>query len=267
MEWAIGGSHMKRVSAGPLWLGILVLAACGGDHPMEPTRLSVTVSPPTVQRLVGGSLSLRATVKDAGGNTLPGHAVTWTTSNTAVATVVGTHTGTDSTTALIKGVGPGTATIAATAEGQSGSAAITVVPPALAFTTNRDGNDEIYVTDASGTDVLNLTNNPANDDWPSWSPDGSKIAFHTDRNGNYEVYVMNADGTGLVNLTNNTAFDGEPVWSPDGSKIAFDSDRDLNDGNDDVYVMNADGTGLVNLTHNPTYDFAASWRPRSEEHT
>src|SRR5437773_4644771 len=248
MEWAIGGSHMKRTSAGSLWLGILVLAACGGDHPMEPTRLSVTVSPPTVQRLVGGSFSLRATVKDAGGNTLPGHAVTWTTSNTAVATVVGTHTGMDSTTAVIKGVGPGTATIAATDEGQSGSAAITVVPPALAFTTNRDGNDEIYVVDATGTDVLDLTSNPANEDWPSWSPDGSKIAFHSDRDGNCELYVMNADGTGPVNLTQNPAWDDvDPLWSPDGSKIAFTTTRD---GNHEVYVMNADGTGLVNLSNN-----------------
>src|SRR5438128_7800701 len=226
MEWAIGGSHMKRMSAGPLWLGILVLAACGGDHPMEPTRLSVSVSPATARRLVGVSFSLRATVKDAGGNTRPGHAVTWTTSNTAVATVVGTHTGTDSTTALIKGVGPGTATIAATAEGQSGSAAITVVPPALAFTTNRDGNDEIYVTDASGTDVLNLTNNPANDDWPSWSPDGSKIAFHSDRDGNWEIYVMNADGTGAVNVTNNPAWDAVAArWPAGRSNAAFTAAR------------------------------------------
>ncbi len=249
---------MKRTSAGSLWLGILVLAACGGDHPMEPTRLSVTVSPPTVQRLAGGSFSLRATVKDAGGNTLPGHAVTWTTSNTAVATVVGTHTGTDSTTAVIKGVGPGTATIAATAEGQSGSAAITVVPPALAFTTNRDGNDEIYITDGTGTDVLNLTNNPANDDWPSWSPDGSKIAFHSDRDGNFDVYVMNADGSALVNLTNNPALDALAVWSPDGSRIAFDTDRD---GNFEVYVMNTDGTGLVNLTNSAANEAFPAWSP------
>src|SRR5437870_4717232 len=213
MEWAIGGSHMKRVSAGPLWLGILVLAACGGDHPMEPTRLSVSVSPATAQRLVGVSFSLRATVKDAGGNTLPGHPVTWTSSNTAVATLVGTHTGTDSTTALIKGVGLGTATIAATAEGQSGSAAINVVPPALAFTTNRDGNDEVYVVDAAGTDVLGLTNNPATDDADSWSPDGAKILFETNRDGNWEVYVMNADGTGPVNLTNNPGEDALAAWS------------------------------------------------------
>src|SRR2546430_195182 len=254
---------MRGTSAAPVWLGILVLAACGGDS-MEPTRLSVSVSPATVQRLVGVSFSLRATVKDAGGNTLPGRAVTWTTSNTAVATVVSTHTGTDSTAALVKGVGSGTATIAATAEGQSGSAAINVVPPTLAFTTNRDGNDEIYVVDAAGTDVLNLSHNAANDDWPSWSPDGSKIAFHSDRDGNFEVYVMNTDGTGLVDLTNSTANEAFPAWSPDGSKIAFGSDRD---GNDDVYVMNADGTGVLNLTHNPAFDgYTVAWRPTGAAH-
>src|SRR5438034_72765 len=254
---------MRGTSAAPVWLGILVLAACGGDS-MEPTRLSVSVSPATVQRLVGVSFSLRATVKDAGGNTLPGRAVTWTTSNTAVATVVSTHTGTDSTAALVKGVGSGTATIAATAEGQSGSAAINVVPPTLAFTTNRDGNDEIYVVDAAGTDVLNLSHNAANDDWPSWSPDGSKIAFHSDRDGNFEVYVMNADGTGVLNLTHNPANDAFPAWSPDGSKIAFGSDRD---GNDEVYVMNADGTGVLNLTHNPAFDgYTVAWRPTGAAH-
>src|SRR6266550_2245740 len=248
---------MRGTSAAPVRLGILLLAACGGDS-MEPTRLSVTVSPPTVQRLVGGSFSLRATVKDAGGNTLPGHAVTWTTSNTAVATVVGTHTGTDSTTAVIKGVGPGTATITAAADGQSGSATITVVPPAFAFTTNRDGNDEIYVTDATGTDVINLTTNPANEDWPSWSPDGSKIAFKTTRDGNHEVYVMNADGTGVTRLTNNAASDYADGWSPDGSKVLFETNRD---GNFEVYVMNTDGTGLVNLTNSAANEAFPAWSP------
>ena len=207
---------MKRMFAGPWWLGVLALAACGGES-TGPTRVSVTVTPATMQRLSGGSFYLHATVKDAAGNVVAGHTVTWTTSNSAVATVVSTHTGTDSTTALVKSVGPGTANVTAAADGQSGSAAITVVPPALAFTTDREGNDQIYVVDAAGTDVLNLSNNAANDDWPSWSPDGSKIAFHSDRDGNFEVYVMNADGTGPVNLTNNQAWDDlDPRWSPDG---------------------------------------------------
>src|SRR5437588_325314 len=305
MASARGGSHMKRMFAGPWWLGVFALAACGGES-TGPTRMSVTVSPATVQRLVGASFSLRATVKDAAGNVVAGHTVTWTTSNSAVATVVATHTGTDS--ALVKAQGPGTASITAAADGQSGSAAITVVPPALAFTTNRDGNDQIYVVDAAGTDVLNLSHNATDDDWPSWSPDGSKIAFHSDRDGNFEGYAMHADGTLPVNLTNNPALDALANWSPDGSKIAFDTDRDGNfevylmnpdgtglvdltnsgtneafpawspdgskiafgtdrDGNDEVYVMNSDGTGLVNLTHSSAFDgYTVAWRPTGVAH-
>src|SRR5438105_3256090 len=261
MASARGGSHMKRMFAGPWWLGVLALAACGGES-TGPTRVSVTVTPATMQRLAGGSFSLRATVKDAAGNVVAGHTVTWTTSNSAVATVVATHTGTDS--ALVKAQGPGTASITAAADGQSGSAAITVVPPALAFTTNRDGNDQIYVVDAAGTDVLNLSHNAADDDWASWSPNGSKIAFHSDRDGNFEVYLMNPDGTGLVDLTNSGTNEAFPAWSPDGSKIAFGTDRD---GNDEVYVMNSDGTGLVNLTHSPAFDgYTVAWRPTGVAH-
>src|SRR5206468_11602724 len=87
----------------------------------------------------------------------------------------------------------------------------------IAFTTNRDGNDEIYLMNADGTGLVNLTNTAAFDGYPTWSPDGSKLAFRSDRDGNAEIYVMNADGTGLINLTNNAAFDGYPRWSPDGS--------------------------------------------------
>jgi len=58
-----------------------------------------------------------------------------------------------------------------------------------------------------------LTNNPANDNNPSWSPDGSKITFETDRDGNYEIYVMNADGSNVQRLTNNPANDWFPNWS------------------------------------------------------
>ena len=70
--------------------------------------------------------------------------------------------------------------------------------------------------DADGSNQTRLTNNPASDAQPAWSPDGTKIAFNSDRDGNFEVYVMDADGSNQTRLTNNPADDGGPAWSPDG---------------------------------------------------
>jgi Tol biopolymer transport system component len=124
----------------------------------------------------------------------------------------------------------------------------------IAFTSGRDGNGEIYVMNADGSGQTNLTNNPAVDDEPAWSPDGSRIAFT--RGG--DVYVMNADGAAQTNLTNHPANDSWPAWSPDGTKIAFVSDRD---GNAEIYLMNADGSSQRNLTDNSGSDRFPTWSP------
>jgi Tol biopolymer transport system component len=130
----------------------------------------------------------------------------------------------------------------------------------IAFASDRDnGNLEIYVMNADGTNPVRLTNHEARDLFPAWSPDGTKIAFTSDRdNGNAELYVMNADGTNPVRLTTHEADDLAPAWSPDGTKIAFTSERD---GNLEIYVMNADGTNTVRLTDHPERDAEPDWSP------
>ena len=108
--------------------------------------------------------------------------------------------------------------------------AITGTPPAItsptgliAFDTTRDSNSEIYVVDAASGATTNLTNNPAEDYTPLWSPDGSRIAFFSTRTGWLEIFAMNADGSNVRRLTNtkgtNTAYTYPLSWSPDGEQI------------------------------------------------
>ena len=135
---------------------------------------------------------------------------------------------------------------------------VPVTTSKIVFSSNRDGNFQIYVMNPDGTNQTRLTYNNANDSYPSWSPDGTKIIFVSDRDGNSEIYVMNVDGTNQTRLTNNSADDYRPRWSPDGTKIAFVSNRD---GNYEIYVMYPDGTGQTRLTNNPAIDDSPSWSP------
>jgi len=133
----------------------------------------------------------------------------------------------------------------------------------IAFTSNRDGNAEIYVMNADGTNQKRLTNNSSGDGTPAFSPDGSKIAFTSSRDGNNEIYVMNTDGTKQTRLTNNAAVDESPAWSPDGTKIAFTSFRDGTGA--DIWLMNADGTNQVNLTNYPGNDTEPTFSPNGRK--
>ena len=63
----------------------------------------------------------------------------------------------------------------------------------------------------------NLTNSPATDQDPTYSPDGTKIAFTTDRSGNEDIYKMNRDGSSPVQLTNNAAGDFNADWAKKAS--------------------------------------------------
>ena len=128
----------------------------------------------------------------------------------------------------------------------------------IAFSSSRDGNFEIYTMNSDGTGLTRLTNNPATDLFPAWSPDRTRIAFASNRDGNFEIYSMAAAGGTATRLTVNARVDGTPSWSPDGSKIAFASARD---GNFEIYTMNPDGSGLLRLTNHPASDVKPTWSP------
>ena len=132
---------------------------------------------------------------------------------------------------------------------------------------------EIYVMDADGRNQQNLTNNNPNEDrYPSWSPDGKRIVFSSSREGHfeneaavtYEIYMMDADGGNQQRVTNNRNNDLSPVWSPDGERIAFASDRKGDWQNFEIYVMDADGGNQQKITNNRAWDSSPSWSPDSE---
>src|SRR2546429_533717 len=134
----------------------------------------------------------------------------------------------------------------------------------IAFASNRDGNYDIYVryVNALGSPTR-LTNNPAIDVQPAWSPDRAKIAFASNRDGNFEIYVIGADGSHPTRLTNTAADDYDPAWSPDGGRIAFVSSCPSGlfaDGHgSSIHVMNADGSNSVLLVGGLILARTPSW--------
>jgi Tol biopolymer transport system component len=132
----------------------------------------------------------------------------------------------------------------------------------IAFNYDHDGNSDIYLIDADGTDLTRLTRNAGVDVQPAWSPDGTQITFKSRRHrkGAGDIYVMNVDRTGLTRLTTALRDDLAPDWSPDGTKIAFASRRVR--GNLEIYVMNSDGTDQTMLTNTPrSYEGYPAWSP------
>jgi len=128
----------------------------------------------------------------------------------------------------------------------------------IAFTSNRDGNPEIYVMDADGTNLVKLTNNAAIDQGPDWSPDGTQIAFMSSREGDRDIYVMEADGTNPVKLTGGEGKNRDAAWSPDGTQFAFMSNRE---GLWQIWVMNRDGSNPTKLTQSAGGAALPHWSP------
>jgi Tol biopolymer transport system component len=125
----------------------------------------------------------------------------------------------------------------------------------VVFTSNRDGNKNIYSINIDGTGLTRLTSYSGSDFYPEASPDGRKITYASDIGGIWQIMVMDWNGKNKKQITHNSFRCGYPSWSFDGKYIYFEA---YINGDWELYRIKSDGTGQKRLTFNSSYN---DWHP------
>jgi tricorn protease len=129
-----------------------------------------------------------------------------------------------------------------------------------------EARGEILTVPAEKGDIRNLTNTPGADErYPSWSPDGTRIAYFSDQSGEVALYIKNQNGQGeaqKIDLGTPPSYFYFPTWSPDSKKIAY-ADRRLN-----LWYVDLEKKTPVKVFHDRfTGDqqiYRAAWSPDSK---
>lgn len=117
----------------------------------------------------------------------------------------------------------------------------------IAFVSTRDGNPEVYVMDADGSNPARVTNDPQADGRPVFTADGAGLVFQSVRSGKAQIYTAATDGSGTKALTTDSV-NQTPTVSPDGATIAFASVRNKSY---DIWLMSRDGSNQRAFTKTP----------------
>ena len=127
--------------------------------------------------------------------------------------------------------------------------------------TNPTGDQEIFVMNADGSGLRQVTFNTVDDGAPAWSPDGHRLLFHRWLDDtNADLMTMRVNGTGERNLTGSPGVvDHYGVWSPDGHEIVFS--RDDNGLENDIATIRPDGSHLRALTTSSADEEFPDWSP------
>ncbi len=131
----------------------------------------------------------------------------------------------------------------------------------VAYVCSREGDPEIYVARADGTQERRITAFHKEDRSPQWSPDGKWLAFISDRQGQDKLYLVRPDGANLRPVSG-AAVEGEEreaAWSPDGQKLAYVSR--LPGGKSRIWVAPVAGGAPVALTDGQQRDDMPAWSP------
>ena len=113
------------------------------------------------------------------------------------------------------------------------------------YTSDADGNDDVYVVDLSDSNVANLTTSLERDLEPDFSPVTHRLVFVAEREGNSEIMSIDESGLDELILAPSPAQEAEPCLSPDGSRVAFASNRA---GSFDIWIVDAAGGEPVRVT-------------------
>ena len=116
----------------------------------------------------------------------------------------------------------------------------------IAFTSDRDGNNEIYIAASDGSSQFRATYNPADDTDPAWSPDSQRIVYESNRDGNWNLYLADVQTGVEQRISDDPADDRNASWSSAGGKIPFESNRD--GGTWQIYVYDLATGETIRLT-------------------
>jgi TolB protein len=142
-------------------------------------------------------------------------------------------------------------------DGRDGEVAVDPTGKFLAYSSTRHSErPDIYLQRTDGVAVVQLTDDPADDAFPTFSPDGKTVAFCSTRGGNWDIYTMDTDGRHVVQITNGLSQDLHPSFSPDGTRIVYCSMGSRSD-NWELWVVNVQ-TGERRMVG---YGLFPTWSP------
>lgn len=180
---------------------------------------------------------------------------TGTPTDQPTATLRATHTSQPSDTAVVVVIPRPTSTPMPTAVGGGEGQ--------IAFASDRSGTTQVWIMNADGSQMQQVTDMPEGACQPEWSPDGMSLAFISPCDRNQEqyrgagIFIINADGSGLMPLPSVPGGDYDPAWSPDGNKIAFTSLR--NGGRTRIFMIDLRDNSVERLSAQYSYDRQPSW--------
>lgn len=129
----------------------------------------------------------------------------------------------------------------------------------IAYTAREKGQTDIWALSIGSRTPIRLTNSPADERDPAWSPDGTKLAYASRQDGNWEIYIYDVLDGSSKRMTYDLSFQGAPRWSPDGKFLTYES---YQGNNLDIYVVPVDGSQpALRVTDSSTPDFAPAWSP------